>query len=332
MDEYNDAASSSSSSSLAVQQLIARGLGYLIGFGSLMLYTPIAIRVCRQQRADGLVLSTWWLKLSSYLLSDMYYVRKGYELSTWAETLIITIEAAVVLGLVAFYQEHAKTPAFWCALVALLAAAVYGFTLCPEAVVATGQLTTVLLGAVSLLPQFWQNYARRSSGDYSPVTAGLATTGCVVRIFTTLTLNDGDPVLMLTFVSATLLNGALLGQIIYYGTRVEGLTLSQVLLSDVVTANHQHTSADEDQVGGGSGAPYGGLVDESDRQTDVRLVPQPQESANWRGASASPTRRHSPSQSAAPVSDFKSLASANTSHDATLIDRDNQGNRSGDLV
>ena len=130
LDEYDDA--TSSSSPMAVQQFIARGLGYLIGLGSLMLYTPVAFRVCRQGHANGLVISTWWLKIASYLLSDIYYVRKGYDISTWVETLIITIEAVVVLGLVAFYQEATKTNSFWLSVTVVLVLAVYGFTICPE--------------------------------------------------------------------------------------------------------------------------------------------------------------------------------------------------------
>lgn len=255
-DNYDDALPSSSSSSpMAVQQFVARGLGYLIGIGSLMLYTPIAIRVCRQKHADGLVLSTWWLKLSSYLLSDIYYVRKGYELSTWSETFVITLEAAVVLALVAFYQEAMGTTAFRCSVLALLGGAVYGFTICPEAVVATGQLTTLAINTISLLPQFWHNYSSKTKGDYSPITAGLATAGCLIRIFTTVTLNDSDPVLMITFLSAALVNGALLGQVLYYGMTAEGLTVMQILLSDVATANDPHASASE-EIDDGSNVAY----------------------------------------------------------------------------
>ena len=44
--------------------LIARWLGFVVGAGSLLLYTPIAARVYRQRSADGLTLSTWWLKLA----------------------------------------------------------------------------------------------------------------------------------------------------------------------------------------------------------------------------------------------------------------------------
>ena len=86
--------------------LVARGLGYLVGAGSLLLYTPIAIRVYRQQDASGLTLSTWWLKLASYTCTIVYSLANHYPISTYVETVIISGEALIILALVAFYQRR----------------------------------------------------------------------------------------------------------------------------------------------------------------------------------------------------------------------------------
>lgn len=220
------------SDSDGLQQVVAKGLGYVVGLGSLLLYTPVAIRLVRQRHADGLVISTWWLKVFSYLLSDVYYLRKRYDLSTYAETLIITVEAAVVLVLVAWYQQHVRRASFWSGLAALGLFAFYGTTIAPESLVAAGQLASTAVNTLALVPQMHHNRITRSKGDYSPLTAGLAVGGCLIRLFTTVTLNDSDPVLMWTFASAVLFNGTLLLQILYYGVIVEGWSLAQVLLSD----------------------------------------------------------------------------------------------------
>jgi mannose-P-dolichol utilization defect protein 1 len=224
---------------------LAKGLGYVVGFGSLMLYTPIAIRLCRQKHANGLVMSTWWLKVFSYLLSDIYFVRNQYDLSTYVETVVITVESMVVLSLVAMYQHKTKENSFWICLGTLVAGAIYGFTIAPEHLVATGQLGGAFINAAALFPQFWHNFTTKTKGDYSPLTAGLALGGCAIRIFTTITLNGSDPVLLLSFFMAFLINGTLLLQILYYGVMVEGLTVSQVVLSDLVTA-HDHDYLDGD--------------------------------------------------------------------------------------
>jgi len=254
------------------QRFVAKALGYLVGAGSLLLYTPIAVRVCRQKHADGLVLSTWWLKVASYLLSDMYYVRKRYDVSTYAETLIITVESAVVLLLVARYQRSFETVGFRIRSVSLVAYAFWGFLFAPDALVATGLLVSSVGNALALVPQFRHNYVSKTKGDYSPLTAFLAAGGCAIRVFTTVTLNGGDPYLMGTFLLAVVLNGMLFGQILYYGTVAEGLTVFQVLLADVVRAE-SHRDVDGDD-GDGDGrdlnrdeeeeAVYSGFHDEND--------------------------------------------------------------------
>ena len=81
---------------------VAQLLGYLVAAGSLLLYTPIIVRVVRQQdAADGLALSTWWLKLSAYTATCLYCSSRGFPISTFAETGVITAEAAILLILVA---------------------------------------------------------------------------------------------------------------------------------------------------------------------------------------------------------------------------------------
>ena len=256
---------------------VARSLGYLVGFGSLMLYTPIAVRVSRQKHADGLVLSTWWLKLSSYLLSDAYYVRKKYDISTYAETVIITIESIVVLALVAFYQKRTEDASFWIMLSALVLGSLYAFTIAPNDLIALGQLSSVFINTAALVPQFHHNFVTKTKGDYSPLTATLAWAGCLVRIFTTITLNNSDPVLMVTFFSAFCANFTLLLQILYYGTRIEGLSFLQVFMADVATADaattisanttthsHHHDHGSDDD----AADSYNKIVEHGDGYTD----------------------------------------------------------------
>ena len=61
----------------------------------------------------------------------------------------------------------------------------------------------------------WQvvrNFAARSRGGWSPVSAALSTGGNAAHIFTTLTLADANPILLAQFIACLLLNGVLLVQ------------------------------------------------------------------------------------------------------------------------
>lgn len=211
-------------------ETVARGLGYAVAAGSLALYTPIALRVQRKKSADGLTLSTWWIKLSSYTCSDVYAYTHSYPFSQWGETLIITIEAAIILILATFYQKKMGVNFFlgasaFCASVVVLLNA-------PAEVIALGQTGSALLNVIALFPQFAFNARHQTSGDYSPITAGLAAVGCAVRLFTTVQLADSDPILLGTFGLALVLNSSMFAQILWYGVKAEGQDVFSVLTSD----------------------------------------------------------------------------------------------------
>ena len=172
--------------------LVAQALGYLVGTGSLFLYTPIAIRVCRQRDASGLTLSTWWLKLISYTLTNVYSFANGYPISTYVETIIITVEAFVVLVLVAFYQRRLGAN-FACIGLSYVLASTWGITAAPLQALELGQTFSTLTNTGALMPQLQLNARSRSAGGYSPLTAGLACAGCLIRVFTTIELTGADP-------------------------------------------------------------------------------------------------------------------------------------------
>jgi len=240
---------SSSSSSLSFSELaltapsidassIAEGLGYLVGTGSLLLYTPIAVRVVRQGSADGLTISTWWLKLSSYTCAILYSFDQGYPLSTYLETVIIAVESLTILVLVAYYQRSLLEPkflAFAGLFVTLVLTVALNNEVVPSEVFAFGQTSSAVLNVGALLPQFALNARTRTAGDYSPITASLATVGCTIRLFTTYQLAGSDPLLLGSYGLAFVLNASLLLQILYYGIRVEGNSLMTVLTADVAS-------------------------------------------------------------------------------------------------
>ena len=215
----------------AATDALADALGFVVGAGSLLLYTPIALRLMRTSSADGLTLSTWWLKLASYSFSDLYCYTNGYPISQYAETLVITAEAACVLGLVAFYQRRLDASFTVLALVYLVVAAAALETAPPE-LLTLAQAGATLLNTVALLPQILLNARREDTGDYSPLTAGLACGGCTIRLFTTVRLASGDPLLLTGYATGLALNGAVLAQVFYYGAVMQQQSPVDLLSAD----------------------------------------------------------------------------------------------------
>ena len=230
------------SSSLDPLQSIAQILGYFIGVASLLLYTPIAVRILRTKSANGLVLSTWWLKLSAFTCTDVYNIKNGFPIEAFSETVVITVEAAVVLGLVAYYQKKLNGGTF--GLMGMYVALTVWALFSPEDAswgpteegIALAQVAATVMNASALVPQLAQNFQRKSSGDYSPITAALGVGGCTIRLFTTFELANGDPLLLLNYGVALVLNASVLSQLVYYGTQMEGTSLSNLFVRDVKSA------------------------------------------------------------------------------------------------
>lgn len=215
---------------------IARALGYLVATVLPLLYTPMIVRIVRQGSADGLSLSTFWMKLVAYSCTIIYFFDRGYELATFCEFDVLAVEVFVILVLVAYYQQKLVTPQFFGMLVVFLGGVGLALAFAPPEMLALGQTVAAIISAVALFPQFALNYRKKTTGDYSPVTLSLAVWGCIVRLFTTSVLASGDPYVLFTFGLAFVVDASLLIQILYYGTQYEKKTILAIMVSDVKTA------------------------------------------------------------------------------------------------
>ena len=74
-------------------QTLASLLGAAMGAGSLLLYSPIVLRLVRTRSAQGMALSTWALQSAGFTAGVMYSASKGFPLTTYAETLSFAVQA-----------------------------------------------------------------------------------------------------------------------------------------------------------------------------------------------------------------------------------------------
>ena len=79
-------------------QTLASLLGAAMGAGSLLLYSPIVLRLVRTRSAQGMALSTWALQFFGFTAGVMYSASKGFPLTTYAETLSFTVQARSAPG------------------------------------------------------------------------------------------------------------------------------------------------------------------------------------------------------------------------------------------
>jgi hypothetical protein len=182
----------------------ANGIGFVIGAGSVLLYTPMIYRVIRRRSADGLSASTWLMKLFCYSFNGAYNIYHEYPLSSYSETIAMWVQACLMLFLVCSLQRQ-----WWpIAAAALLPVGITLATTSSEITddrsgsaalwLSAGQVAASAMGSGAVIPQIVLNARRGSSGEFSAVTASLLTAGNALRAWTTLTLTH-DPILLAGF-------------------------------------------------------------------------------------------------------------------------------------
>jgi|APGre2960657444_1045066.scaffolds.fasta_scaffold00534_3 mannose-P-dolichol utilization defect protein 1 len=210
-----------------------------MGAGSLLLYSPIVLRLVRTWDAQGMAASTWALQLFGFTAACIYNYAKGHSLSAYGETLVFAVQVCAVpshhtistisqpltprppqsgaiLLLVCHLQQRLRTRAFACGAAAFCALLCWAAAGLPPVALALLQLLSSVVVTSALLPQLLLNARRRSSGGWSPLTAGLSACGNALRVFTTLQLTH-DALLLAGYMAGFAVNAALLAQIVVFG-------------------------------------------------------------------------------------------------------------------
>ena len=94
------------------------------------------------------------------------------------------------------------------------------------------QLCATVLSLGAVLPQIWLNCQQGCAGEYSPITAAMATFGNLLRVYTTSQLVSDDILLLGCYFAGVVVQGALFIQIVVLSMLHERLSLFDVLLSD----------------------------------------------------------------------------------------------------
>jgi mannose-P-dolichol utilization defect protein 1 len=148
--------------------------------------------------------------IQAYLAALVYPLRQAYPLSTFAETGCLGLQSAVIFSAVCTLQHRDPAPLVLASAAALSAFA-YLVTAAPSWCLALVQAASTATMTVALLPQLAKNFKGRTSGGWSPISAGLSTAGNAIRVFTTMQLTH-DMLLLAGFGAGFLLNAILLAQ------------------------------------------------------------------------------------------------------------------------
>ncbi|KAK7383173.1 hypothetical protein VNO78_28846 [Psophocarpus tetragonolobus] len=195
--------------------LISKLLGYAIVAASTTVKLPQILKILKHQSVRGLSMISFELEVVGYTIALAYCLNKGLPFSAYGELLFLLIQALVLVAIIYYYSRPVHTITW---IRALLYCAV-------APTVLAGQIDPLLFEALyasqhaiflfARIPQIWQNFSNKSTGELSFITSFMNFGGSMVRVFTTIQENAPGSVL-LGYVIGVATNFTILSQIILY--------------------------------------------------------------------------------------------------------------------
>lgn len=205
---------------------ISKGLGIGIIAGSCLVKVPQILKLYNAKSGEGLNLTALYMELFAIIANMAYSYRNEFPFSAWGEGFFLAVQTAVVAALVLLYGtapakgKGGKSGGSAVAALSFLVCFSAGVALllsplAPIQLLWTFQASIVPIIIVSKLIQATSNYRQQSTGQLSAVTVFLLFGGAAARIFTSVQ-ETGDPIIILTYVVSTTVNGLIAAQVLYY--------------------------------------------------------------------------------------------------------------------
>ena len=188
-------------------------MGYGVILGSSLSKVPQIVNIVKAASVSGLSLPMYLMETGCQIVTICYHVHRNNGFDVYGENLTLGIGNVVILCLWA--RLHNK--------LFLLFGSAIATAIIVKWIMNNKQLLTWLYGITimvyvsSRLPQIYTNFATGSTGVLSPITFAFNGIGSVIRIFTSLTINDR--MMTIGMLSSIICNSTLVAQILYYRKR-----------------------------------------------------------------------------------------------------------------
>jgi mannose-P-dolichol utilization defect protein 1 len=194
-----------------VKLAISKGLGLGIVVGGAIIKIPQIITIVKHTSVQGLSFASFLLETCAYEIVLMYNTRLSNPFSTYGEVFFMTIQNLIICGLIAYLG---KPQYGWAAMMGLIVGFVTLMWI-PSWLMSVLYAAQIPIGLASKVPQIRANYINESTGQLSVFAVLNYFFGTSARTFTTYTELD-DPIMLGGNLLATVLNGVLVFQVVYY--------------------------------------------------------------------------------------------------------------------
>ncbi|XP_019436930.1 PREDICTED: mannose-P-dolichol utilization defect 1 protein homolog 2 [Lupinus angustifolius] len=195
--------------------LISKLLGYAIVAASTTVKLPQILKILQHQSVRGLSIISFELETIGYTIALAYCLHKGLPFSAYGELLFLLIQALVLIAIIYYYSRPLGSITW---IRALLYCAV-------APTILAGQIDPLLFEALyasqhaiflfARIPQIWQNFSNKSTGELSFLTSFMNFGGSMVRVFTSIQENAPTTVLLGSVIGIAT-NFTILSQILMY--------------------------------------------------------------------------------------------------------------------
>lgn len=195
--------------------LISKLLGYCIVAASTTVKVPQILKILKHQSVRGLSVMAFELEVVGYTIALAYCLHKGLPFSAYGELAFLLIQALILVAIIYHYSQPLGTKTW---IKSLLYCAV-------APTILAGQIDPILFEALyasqhaifffARVPQIWENYKNKSTGELSFLTSLMNFAGSMVRVFTSIQEKAPTSV-VLGSVIGIVMNGTILSQIILY--------------------------------------------------------------------------------------------------------------------
>ena len=210
-----------------VGKLISKVLSLAIIVGAGILKVPQISR-SKNKSVEGIVACS--ISSSCLTATVVYSTLKGYPLTTYGESVIITGQVLILVFLLWTYSKPSATTEFRIQCMVCYGAIVASMLYLPEEFQPVLLTVGTVLTVSSRVPQILANFRAGSSGQVSLITWALNSAGGAARIFTTLQ-EVNDPFVLAGFVLGFVTSATLAFQVVLY---------SYILKKKDVTLNKSH--------------------------------------------------------------------------------------------
>ncbi|KAJ2004494.1 hypothetical protein GGI04_002215 [Coemansia thaxteri] len=194
---------------------LSKGLGLGIVLGGCIVKLPQLFKIVKSRSVAGISLSSYVLEILANAITLAYNYRMGYEFTTYGEALFIGAQNYVITLLILLLMGRASLAMATGALLVVFTYALFNNVLVNSTLLSTLYALTIPLVISSRIPQIYTIHKNKYTGQLSAFAVFNYFFGTAARLYTTLVEVD-DSLVLLGVVLATLANGILAAQMLYY--------------------------------------------------------------------------------------------------------------------